>query len=150
LKTEVRRASESDLPWLVSRLKTHFSDAYGTKRPFFQDEEFTTNFLRELIQEHVVLVATRAKELVGGVAGIFYAHPYDPSLRVLQESLLWVEPSSRNSRAGKLLLDAFTRIGKERAGWICFGMPPKTNIKDEAMTRRGYRLAERNFVMECV
>ena len=101
----------------------------------------------ELIREHVVLVAHRAEELLGFICGTLSGHPYDPTLPVLTESIWWVELPHRNSRAGALLLDAFTKAG-ELADWVIFGLPPQTNIKSEAMLKRGYRYAERGFIKE--
>lgn len=144
----IRRATQNDLDWIVSRLKDNFSECYDTKRAFFQNDEFTSRFMSILIDTHIVLLAEKNGEPVGFLAGIVHGALYDPALKVLSSALFWVEPKHRRSRAGLKLFDAFRDAGKAVAHWVVFNFPPQAPISDKSMKRRGFRLKERQFVME--
>ena len=144
----IRAATADDVEWLASRLRLYFSDCYGTKRPLFQNDEFTQGFMLTLMKEHLVLIAEKGKERVGFVAGVLSPALYEPSLRVLSETFWWVEKAYRRSKAATLLLDAFTAWGRRHADWIFFGLPTDADVTDRTMARKGYRMQERFYLLE--
>lgn len=148
MKITIRAGTPEDLEWLASRLRIYFSQSYGTKRPFFQDEEYAKSFMLTLIKEHIVLVAEKGRELVGFICGALQPSMYDPAMCVLQECVWWVEEPHRAGRAAILLMNAFTAWGREHADWIFFGLPQSANVSDRTMKRRGYRLQERYYLLE--
>lgn len=125
-----------------------FSDFFGTRRPLFGDAEHVENMLREVIAKHLVFVACRGEERLGFIAGVVHGHPFNPSIRTLSEQLWWVPEKHRGSRAGFVLLKAFVDWGEKNVDWISFGIEAKSPVRDEALTRQGFRLQERIFLKE--
>lgn len=103
----------------------------------------------KMINEHVVFVAEAASELIGFIAGLVTGHPYDPQIKVLTESFFWVDVVyRRKSPASAHLLNVFSAWGHRNCDLVFMGLPPHTDISDRSMLKRGYRLAERYFVLE--
>ena len=96
----VRRATESDVDWLLSQLKD-FSCFYGTKRHLFpEDDTNARNLLLGLIQGHVVLIAEVNGKPAGTIGGTLSGHPFNPAIRTLGEIFWWVSEEYRRTRAG--------------------------------------------------
>jgi len=49
---------------------------------------------------------------------------------------------------GLMLLEEFTDWGKRNADWISFSLEDKSPVKDTTLTKRGFRLKERSFILE--
>jgi RimJ/RimL family protein N-acetyltransferase len=144
----VRPATPDDLPWLHAQARA-FSDFFGTARPLYGDPAHVDARLRALIAEHVVLVAERpGTGLVGLIAGMLAPHFMNPAIITLGELLWWVPPEHRGGRVALRLLDAFVDIGREQAHWIAFTLEAKSPIEGRVLERRGFRLNERNYLME--
>jgi hypothetical protein len=154
---QVRRAAPEDLSWVLSQLKD-FSKFYGTKLQLFGDEEYSRNFLLGLIQEHPSFVAVKEQKdengeawttnMCGFIAGIVSPHMYNPKINLLTEAFWWVPEEYRGSRAGALLLEAFISWGKENVDWITFTLEHKSPVSDRCLTKRGFQLQEKNYLLE--
>lgn len=145
---EIYRAGEPDIPWVIKQLR-EFGDWYGTKLNMFGDEEYALQFVEMVAKSHVLLIASDNGERVGLIAGLFTPHMYNPKIRVLHELWWWVVESKRRCRAASMLLDEFTRIGREKCDWIQFGsVLGKTDVMGRTMARRGYKPAEVMYRME--
>lgn len=144
----VRPASTDDIDWLLVQLQA-FAAFYGTKRDLFPTEAFAREACVRMVTMHLVLVADHpAVGPVGFISGYVVPHPYNPAIRMLSESFWWVEEEHRGSRAGMLLLNAFLDWGREHADWITFGLEANSPVGDEVLLKRGFRLQERNFLLE--
>jgi hypothetical protein len=147
VSTTVRRAVESDQPWLLTQLKS-FSSFYGNKKEFFGDEAHASQVVSALVQGQVVLVAESERGLLGFVAGQVIAHPFNPNLKVLAELFWWVVPEHRKSRAGLMLLNEFTAWGKQNVDVITFCLLPHSDARPKSLLSRGYVAKETTYLLE--
>jgi hypothetical protein len=146
-KITVRKAVDSDLPFIVNELK-EFSKFFDTKFSLFGSEEHAHNIMKSHIDNHVLLVAENGEELLGFIAGFISAHVFNPSIKVLHETFWWVPEKHRGSRAGLLLLNEFTEIGKKVANWLVFTLEQNSPVNERCLTSRGFGLKEKQYIME--
>ncbi len=146
----VRHGEERDVDWLLSQLKK-FSTFYGTKRSLYGSDDHVREILFRCIGDHILLIAERAEAgPVGFISGFVGPHPYNPSIRSLTETAWWVDEDHRGSRAGLLLFNAFVAWGRSNVDWIVFAIEDHSPVNPDILVRRGFRLQERNFLMEVV
>lgn len=147
----VRPAISSDIGWLLTQLRA-FDQFAGHKRSLLGSEDHCRAGLLGLIERHVVLIAEdgdgAAPHRLGFIAGYATPHPFNPSFPILTEAFWWVADFARFSRAGVLLLDAFTDHGKKLGGWVVMTLEHHSPVKDRHLTSRGYALKERSFLLE--
>jgi len=149
MSVEIRRAVQSDIPWILAELK-EFSKFYGTKHSLFgKDLEHSEVFIQILIDKHLFLVADDSTHgLIGLIAGTVEPHPYNPEILTLNECSWWVQEKHRGSKAGLLLLNEFVRIGKQHCDWIWMTLESASPVKDASLIRRGFKEQERSFLLE--
>jgi hypothetical protein len=143
----IRRAGPEDVGWILGEL-SRFSQFVGTHRPLFEDAKHAQGLVEQVIAKHLFLVAERNQDKLGFIAGVVLPHPFNPSIRTLSEQWWWVCEEHRRSRAGLLLLDAFVEWGEANVDWISFSVEAKSPVRDETLTRRGFRLQEKTFLRE--
>lgn len=150
LLVQVRLATIDDVSWILDDLKD-FAKFYGTKKSVFpSDRDVAAGIVTRLITQHLFIVAQRDNETpMGFIAGFVTPHVFNPEITMLAESLWWVKPEFRGSRAGKALLMAFTEWGKQNADWISFTLEHHSPVKDEVLLKRGFHLQEKTYLMEC-
>jgi RimJ/RimL family protein N-acetyltransferase len=149
LRISVRKATLDDLGWLLGQLR-EFSRFLDTELDIFGDDEYVGAAVRNLIQNHVVFIS-ESEDVgpTGMIAGLLMHHPFNPGINVLAEQFWWVDPKYRGTRSGILLLDIFTRWAREiRIDCVAFGLEENSPINDRCLTKRGYRLKERTYVLE--
>ena len=146
---QVRRANTADVDWILKELRK-FSAFYGTKLSLFGEEPYARGFITTLVSQHLVLVAIPESQTdpIGFISGTVTPHAYNPEIRVLTETFWWVQEEHRGSRAGLLLLNEFTEWGKQNVDWITFSLEHHSPVKDTCLTKRGFKLQERAFLME--
>lgn len=149
MRIAVRQALHSDTDWLVTQLKA-FSRFADTKLQLFGDESHARLTIGGLIESQIVFVAEKGSTLLGFIAGYVVDHPFNPKIKTLSETFWWVAEEHRGSRAALLLFKAFTDWGKKNVDWICMALEAKSPVNDSALIKRGFRLQERSFLMECV
>lgn len=144
----IRRASYDDIDWILPQLK-EFSRFYGTKKELFSTDDYSREGMEAIIKHHVCFIAER-KDVgrVGLIAGFVMPHVFNPNVTVLSEVFWWVDPLYRGSRAALLLLNEFVAWGKKNAQWVTFSLTEKSPVDDSVLTRRGFHLHERSFLME--
>lgn len=163
LRTSVRHAVLSDTPWIISQLRK-FSDHYGTKRPLFGEEDHAAAVVHDLINSHLMLVATktipnasvvpdeiydvRLQELVGFITGHVVDHPYNPDTRLLSEAFWWVAKAHRDGRAGAMLFDRFIEWGKLNVDWISMSSLHEHPVSPRTFINRGFKPYEISYLME--
>lgn len=150
----IRRAERLDLKWLLGQLRD-FDVFFGAGRSLMpRDESHATALLQELIAQHVFYVAIDGGQNdvagfgVGFIAGHLAPHAFNPDIRTLTELFWWVEPASRHSRAGSLLLDAYVADGKRRADWVLMTLEHDSPVNDRVLLKRGFRPKERSYLLE--
>lgn len=146
----IRKAEPDDMDWIIDQLKL-FSEFYTSKLPLFGDEAYVRENMLLMMDNHVVLIADKAGYgPVGVMAGLLVPHPFNPTIRCLSETFWWVAKDYRASRAGYLLFKEFVRVGQELADWILCTIETHSPVNPDALTSRGFKLKEQNFVMEVV
>lgn len=147
MKVEVRRATLVDIPWLLIQIEA-FQDFAGFKRKLLVDKRHARGVLANMIANHVVLIAHKGRTRQGFIAGFDAPHPFNPAIRVLSEAFWWVDKAFRGSRAGALLLREFEILGRAVADWIIFSLEHHSPVHEEHFVKRGFRLAERAYLLE--
>ena len=143
----VRDATTMDLDWLV-REAHEFSKFNGTKRELFTDDEFARAGFLGFMHQHFLRIAERDGERLGFIAGYITGHPFNPNIRVLCEAMWWVAEQHRHSRAGLMLLNEYTEWGKAHCDWVQFALQSHSPVKEETLTKRGYRKHESSYLLE--
>jgi N-acetylglutamate synthase-like GNAT family acetyltransferase len=149
---KVRKALMGDIPALLPMLR-NFADFAGTKHSLYPGDGIAAVKVAWLMTEHVFFVAEKVEigaddEIVGFIAGLLVEHWMNPELVVLSELLWWVEPEHRGSRAGAMLLRAFTDHGEEHAHQMTMVLERGSPIREETLESRGFHLHERTFLRE--
>jgi hypothetical protein len=158
----VRPATISDIDWLTGQLKK-FSEFNNSKISLFDGpEEFKFNFLKNLIENHVVLICDKQTDDIGEdgefkwlpvglIGGSIQRHFMNPNIKVLTEYFWWVDEAYRSSRAGYELFMAFDEMGEEMCDWVTFSLldntPGRESLKS-FLEKKGYKLSELAFLKE--
>lgn len=143
----VRPAATADSPWILVQLRA-FDQFFGSSRSLFPDDETANVALAALIAGHPFFVAVDANGPVGFIVGVIGPHMLNPTITVLSELFWWVAEEARGSRAGALLLHEFMAFGKANADWIIMTLESDSPVHPNTLERRGFRLKERNFLLE--
>ena len=143
----VRRASELDLDFLVEEIHefTKFYDSRIMNGVALDDH--MTNLIKTVTKDHVLLVCEKGGVKLGFIAGMIHAHLFNPNARILSELAWWVKVEHRQSRAGLMLLNAYTEIGKE-FDWCIMSVEDKSPINPDSLIKRGYKAKESSFILE--
>jgi hypothetical protein len=148
MQITVRKADPSDLDWILAQLPV-FDRFYGAKHSLLGEETYVRGFIAGLIEKHLVLVAdSDTAGLIGFIAGLLSPHPYNPALTTLYEQFWWVAEEHRGTRAGLMLLNAYTAWGKANAHWTTMTLEDKSPIADRTLLKRGFKLKERQYILE--
>ncbi len=145
--THVRSATAADMPWILAQLEA-FDQFFGSSRSLFPSMEMAEAKLAWLVDQHVVLIAERADERQGFIAGLLQPSFYNDDVVQLTELFWWVAPEHRGGRAGLVLLNAFTAIGHARAHQVVMSLEDTSPVNPETLERRGYRPKETSFLLE--
>jgi hypothetical protein len=144
----IRRAEALDIEWLLQELRA-FADFALSKQDLMGDLAHAKAQMLGVIEHHLVLIAECAtKGPVGFIAGLVTPHFFNPAIRTLTEIFWWVAKDMRNSRAGLLLLNAFTAWGKEHCTWISMTKESNSPVNERCLFDRGYRHFESSYVLE--
>jgi len=147
----VREATHHDVDWIVPELKS-FSDFYcrDKKKKLFKDHKYTrSEVVLPLIERHLFLVAEMDEsELVGMIAGLIGTHAFNNEISTLNELFWWVPQGYRHTRAGLMLINEYTRWGRENVDWAFMTLETDSPVNDRSIIKRGYQPVERQFLME--
>lgn len=145
-----RRAQLSDIDWILAQLKT-FANFYGSQISLYsKDIDWSKGQLKHFIENHYFLIAEAAEHetRIGFISGVLTPHIFNPSLTVLSETFWWVDEQYRGTRAGLMLLNEFTEWGKVNANWVTFAIEEHSPVDERCLTKRGFKLKEKNYIME--
>lgn len=143
-----RRANISDLEWLLGECIA-FSKTYQSKFSLAGDESYARGFLQNLIANHLVILSVKDGVRTGFIAGMVQQHHFNPSILMLSELLWWVSPEFRFGGSGAKLFLEFVNYGKEHCDCITMTLEETTPISDASLAKRGFRLTEKAYLMEC-
>lgn len=150
-----RPAEPQDATWILAQLRAFDHFAGTTLRLFPDDDESARLKLLTLIDKHPVFVSElghpdlpASTRLTGFIIGLLHPHFFNPRIVVLSEMFWWVTPDYRGTRAGALLLHAFEQVGRLHADWVVMTLEEKSPVNPLTLERRGFRLWERNYLLE--
>ena len=143
----IRDAKPEDADWIVSRLPA-LSAMYQTKRPLYEDPIYARDGVLSFIRDHLFLIGLDGDDRRGFIAGMVSDHFVNPEIRTLTEMLWWVDPGPSQPRVGLALLRGFTEWGRRHADWITFTRLDAHPSGHRALTRLGFRLQERIYLLE--
>lgn len=147
MRIAVRRAELRDLAWIVCELRV-FAQSLPSKRTKFSSNQAIKK-IKNMIENHFVIVAERGEDLLGVLAAYDLDHPFFDGQRTLSENFWWVAEEARGTLAGPRLLHEYVRFGVESgADIITMGLGAESLVRERSLTKRGFRLAERCFIME--
>lgn len=147
MSVKIRQANDTDIEWLSHQLKA-FSDFNASKIPLYK-KEYASEFINTMLKRDLCLVAYKDEDTrMGFISGMITNHIYNPEIKMLVEMFWWVDPSYRASRAGLMLLNYFTDIGKDYADWIVFTLEHHSPVNEKSLTKRGFKLRERSYLLE--
>lgn len=127
-----------------------FSDFYGSSVPIFPKPEEASEIIRNIVENHVFLVADLDSELVGLIAGFGMNHFLNPSIKILAECFWWVDDAHRNTTAGGRLLAEFLKRGKLDYTWITMSLiEDRSPVTAPSLLERiGFTRKETAFLLE--
>ena len=154
----IRPAQPSDVRWLLPQLQ-RFSVFFGAKHSLFPDYPTAEAIVSDLLASQPFWVAEHttpdplgltdsATAIVGFIGGTIGPHPFNPAITVMQELFWWVDEAHRGTKAGALLLEAFTDYGRAHADWVIMTLEHESPVNERTLTKRGYRPKERSFLLE--
>jgi hypothetical protein len=144
---QIRQAEMRDIPWLLDELRK-FDQFFGMKKSLVPNETHANDLLASFIDAGPFFVAERDYSPVGFIAGVLHPHPYNPDVTMLTETFWWVSESERGSRAGGMLLYAFTDYGRKYADGIVMTLEAKSPVNPKTLERRGFHLHESSYLLE--
>mgnify|MGYP001577507889 FL=1 len=128
-----------------------FADQYPTRRAIWPTDQEAELLVGTLIRTQFVAIAEEDGQPIGLIAGVCQPHALNQSLTIATELAWWVIGPKRGSRAGLMLLDAFDRWANDsQAHLVNMTLEVGSPVSDRCLTRRGYALAERQYLREGV
>ena len=132
----IRKATVSDLDWIIEELG-EFSKEFKSKISIKGSDEYCRKTLIEIINNHVFFISEdKAGVRTGLISG------------VLIKLFWWVKKEFRNTRSGLMLLNKFISFGKENVDWTLISTEIDSPVSDKCLVKRGFRLQEKNYIME--
>lgn len=144
----VRRAYELECEWLYQEC-VEFAKKYPSRYNLAGNKEYALEFLKNLVSNHLVLIAESEAERLGFIAGLVSNHHFNPDIKTLIEMLWWVRPEHREKGAGALLFKEFINFGKENCDLITMTLEKESQVPDNYLEKHGFRLTEKAYLMEC-
>ncbi len=142
-----RFATMEDESWILEQ-SADFAKTYPSKLNLAENLPYMKLLFKNLIENHVMIIAEMAGTRTGFIAGMKAPHHFNPNLTVLSELLWWVPEEFRGSKAGSALLEDFIAVGKGSADWITFTIEEQTPISDKSLIKRGFRPTEKSYLLE--
>ena len=140
------------MDWLFGQLQ-EFDKFAGYKRSLMEDTAYARLALKQMIEEHVCLIAFAENpaiydQPVGFISGWRTPHPFNPRISVLTECFWWVAKAHRGGRAGLMLLDAFESIGRKYCDWVVMTLEHHSPVSEKHLFKRGFVAREKSYLVE--
>lgn len=148
-RIRVRLAKPEDVNWVMTQMPGLRAFMETRIPPFPKDPAKFRPAIETLVTKHLFMVAeTIFGNPVGFIAGFVSPGFFNPDVLVLQETLWWVEPGSRDGRAGLNLFEAFVAWGERYADWISITLEENSPIRKGHLEKHGFMLKERTYLRE--
>ncbi len=146
-KMIVEPLTEEDLEWFVETAAVDML-RYEVKREELIDIDNLYRLARMGLETQTAFVAKLDGVCVGALGGLLVPNTFNPNLTSLVEVFWYVLPEYRQSRAGLLLLNAYTEKGEEVAFETTLCLLGSSEIKMKTLEKRGFYLGEFAFRKE--
>ena len=141
----IRYATLDDVSWIVDRVGEDMFSLLGETDLY--DKDYLYEFIPQVIEDGIVLVAERAMEPIGCIAGMLSPILFNPQKVALNEIFWWVAEEHRGSSAGAKLLLAFEQDGIAlEVDYINMSIMHNTKLNTDALEKRGYVYKESSYV----
>jgi len=146
-KYEVVPLSDSDMEWFVETAAVRMLKE-EVNRPEYVDIENLYVLASTGAISGTAFVVKKEGNPVGAIGGILSPHLFNPKMRMLTEVFWYVLPEYRNTRAGLLLLDAYSKKAEEVSDEASFSLLKTSTVKKETLERKGFEFREYAFCKE--
>lgn len=139
---KIEKATLVDLPQcLVCAEK--FINFYG----FTWNLESATKTMEHILDQGTFIIAKEEGKVIGGAAAVLIPNPWNSNELIFQELFWWVEEDYRAGSVGiRLLLELEKQAPKDAT--IVISVLPKSNIKNETLSKLGYVVRELAYTKE--
>lgn len=139
---KIEKATLVDLPQcLVCAEK--FINFYG----FTWNLESATKTMKHILDQGMFIIAKEEGKVIGGAAAVLIPNPWNSNELIFQEMFWWVEEDYRAGSVGiRLLLELEKQAPKNAT--IVISVLPKSNIKNETLSKLGYVVRELAYTKE--
>ena len=144
---KIRLAEIHDIDWIVKvagRRMTHEE----LKKPDLYDPHTIQELALKSIRDQTTLVVSKDSHIIGVIGGVLVPHYLNRNQLTLAEIMWYVLPEHRSGRAGLMLLKGFADMAKQRAAKATLSLLGSSPISDKTLEKFGFKLAERNYLME--
>lgn len=142
--TTIEVLTEEHLEWFVEIAAVNMLED-EVKRPELVNLEALYHLARQGMETETAFIAKIGNIPVGAIGGLLLPNIFNPTLTSLVEVFWYVLPEYRNSRAGLLLLNAFTKAGEDKADDATLCLLSDSPIHIKTLEKRGYVLSEFAF-----
>ena len=143
-KTIVEVLTEDYLPWFVEVAAVNMlEDEVG--RPELVNLEALYHLARQGMETKTAFIAKNGYTPVGAIGGLLIPNIFNPRFTSLVEVFWYVLPQYRNTRAGLLLLNAFTEVGGDLADETTLCLLNDSELRIKTLEKRGYMMSEFAF-----
>lgn len=143
----VRLATRDDKEWVVTvAAKNMLNEEAG--RPEYYSYEDCAALFDLGMATGVILIAEKDGQPVGCISGLLHNNIFNKSITTLAEIFWYVLPEHRNGKAGLLLLNTFSEMGKQMADEIYMSLLDKSDVSHRMMERKGYTLREVGYYLK--
>ena len=138
----IEKATIEDLPQcLVCAEK--FINFYG----FVWNLDSVTKTITHILDQGIFIIAKEEDKVIGGAAAMLLPNLWNSNELIFQEMFWWVEEDYRTGSIGiRLLLELEKQAPKDAT--IAISILPKSNIKDETLTKLGFVAREKAYIKE--
>jgi len=138
----IEKATIEDLPQcLVCAEK--FINFYG----FVWNLDSVTKTITHILNQGIFIIAKEEDKVIGGAAAVLLPNLWNSNNIIFQEMFWWVEEDYRTGSIGiRLLLELEKQAPKDAT--IAISILPKSNIKDETLTKLGFVAREKAYIKE--
>lgn len=146
-KITVEVLQEQDMEWFVETAATRMLTEELKKPEYVNTESLYVLATMGALSE-TAWVAKKDGVPIGALGVIKVPNVYNPTLETLAEMFWYVPPEHRKSRAGLMLLDAYTKKAEELNIEATMSLLPSSLVNEKTLAKRGFVLGEHAFRKE--
>lgn len=143
-KITVEALKEEDMVWFVETAAVNML-RYELKREELVNLDGLYDLAYLAMDTGTAFVAKSDGVCVGAIGGLLIPNLFNPKLTCLAEVFWYVLPEYRQSRAGLLLLKAFSDKGEASADETSLSLLGSSQLKVATLEKRGFMLSEFAF-----